>query len=175
MEYHAGGKRFIHGPKRRKVNQLLSLKHPCWLSLEKYVNMRSMATCSVRYSKSRIRGQKHPRTVVKDRNSIPNIKVNTQPAKIVNIRYRKTSARKGQATTGHPFPRQQTHNYMLRPISRIQIHSYIYIYIFIYIYIIHCIPIGQSQARICPTWSSNISYISFAKSYIGQLADNCPI
>ena len=44
-----------------------------------------------------------------------------------------------------------------------------------YIYIIHCIPIGQSQARICPTWSSNISYISFAKSYIGQLADNCPI
>ena len=23
---------FIHGPKRRKENQLLSLKHPCWLS-----------------------------------------------------------------------------------------------------------------------------------------------
>ena len=29
-----------------------------------------------------------------------------------------------QATTGHPFPHQQTHNYMLRPISRIQIHSF---------------------------------------------------
>ena len=33
MDYHAGGKWFIHGPKRRKENQLLSLKHPCWLSL----------------------------------------------------------------------------------------------------------------------------------------------
>ena len=32
-DYHAGGKWFIHGPKRRKENQLLSLKHPCWLSL----------------------------------------------------------------------------------------------------------------------------------------------
>ena len=85
-----------------------------------------MATCSVRYSKSKIRGQKHPREVVKSRNSIPNIKVNTLQAKIVNIRYRTTSAREGQATTGHPFPHQQTHNYMLRPISRIQTHSYIY-------------------------------------------------
>ena len=27
MDYHAGGKWFIHGPKRRKENQLLSLKH----------------------------------------------------------------------------------------------------------------------------------------------------
>ena len=52
---------------------------------------------------------------------------------------------------------------------------YIHIYIYIYIYIIHYIPIGQSQTRICPRWSSNISYISFAKSCIGQLADNCPI
>ena len=33
VNYHAGGKWFIHGPKRRKENQLLSLKHPCWLSL----------------------------------------------------------------------------------------------------------------------------------------------
>ena len=33
VDYHAGGKWFIHGPKRRKENQLLSLKHPCWLSL----------------------------------------------------------------------------------------------------------------------------------------------
>ena len=32
--------------------------------------------------------------------------------------------------------------------------------------IIHCIPIGQWQTRICPTWSSNIAYISFAKSCI---------
>ena len=33
VDYHAGGKWFIQGPKRRKENQLLSLKHPCWLSL----------------------------------------------------------------------------------------------------------------------------------------------
>ena len=33
MDYHAGGKWFIHGPKRHRENQLLSLKHPCWLSL----------------------------------------------------------------------------------------------------------------------------------------------
>ena len=33
VDYHPGGKWFIHGPKRRKENQLLSLKHPCWLSL----------------------------------------------------------------------------------------------------------------------------------------------
>ena len=36
--YHAGGEWLIHGPKRCKENQLLSLKHPCWLSLEKHVN-----------------------------------------------------------------------------------------------------------------------------------------
>ena len=35
--------------------------------------MRSMATRSVRYSRSKVRGQKHPREVVKNRNSIPNI------------------------------------------------------------------------------------------------------
>ena len=33
VDYHAGGKWYIHGPKRRKENQLLSLKHSCWLSL----------------------------------------------------------------------------------------------------------------------------------------------
>ena len=38
VDYHAGGKWFIHGPKRRKENHLLSLKHPCWLSLVKQVN-----------------------------------------------------------------------------------------------------------------------------------------
>ena len=32
VDYHAGGKWFIHGPKRHKENQLLSLKHP------KYIN-----------------------------------------------------------------------------------------------------------------------------------------
>ena len=32
LDHHAGGKWFIHGPKRRKENQLLSLKHPCGLS-----------------------------------------------------------------------------------------------------------------------------------------------
>ena len=44
-----------------------------------------------------------------------------------------------------------------------------------HIYITHYIPIGQSQTRICLTWTSNISYISFAKSCIGQLVDNCTI
>ena len=38
VDYHAGGKWFIHGPKRRKENQLLSLKTPCWLSLVFHVN-----------------------------------------------------------------------------------------------------------------------------------------
>ena len=33
VDYHAGGKWFIHGPKRRKENQLLSLKHRHWVSL----------------------------------------------------------------------------------------------------------------------------------------------
>ena len=33
VDYHAGGKWFIHVPKRRNENQLLSLKDPCWLSL----------------------------------------------------------------------------------------------------------------------------------------------
>ena len=28
VDYHAGGKWFIQGPKRHKENQLLSLKHP---------------------------------------------------------------------------------------------------------------------------------------------------
>ena len=32
VDYHAGGKWFIHGPKRRKENQLLSLKHLTKLS-----------------------------------------------------------------------------------------------------------------------------------------------
>ena len=33
VDYYTGGKWFIHGTKRRKENQLLSLEHPCWLSL----------------------------------------------------------------------------------------------------------------------------------------------
>ena len=28
VDHHSGGKWFIHGPKRRKEHQLLSLKHP---------------------------------------------------------------------------------------------------------------------------------------------------
>ena len=100
--------------------------------------MTSMATCSVRYSKSKVRGQKHPREVVKNRNSIPNLSQYIT-RKIVNIR----------CTTGHPFAHQQTHNYMLRPISRIQIHSYIYIYIYIYIYMYTLVQIIVSvQAKL---------------------------
>ena len=33
VDYHAGDKWFIHGPKRRNENQLLGLKHPYWSSL----------------------------------------------------------------------------------------------------------------------------------------------
>ena len=33
VDYHAEGKWFIHGPKCRKENQLLSLKHPCMIIL----------------------------------------------------------------------------------------------------------------------------------------------
>ena len=33
VDHHTGGKWFIHGPKHRKENQLLSMEHPCWLSL----------------------------------------------------------------------------------------------------------------------------------------------
>ena len=63
-----------------------------------------------------------------NRISIPNISIYIM-SKYCQHPYRTTSAREGQATTGYPFPRQQTHNYMLRQISIIQIHSYIYIYI----------------------------------------------
>ena len=37
--HHTRGKLFILGPRRRNENQLLSLKHPCWLSCVLYVNM----------------------------------------------------------------------------------------------------------------------------------------
>ena len=32
LDHHTGGKWFIYSPKHRKENQLLSLKHYCWLS-----------------------------------------------------------------------------------------------------------------------------------------------
>ena len=40
VDYHAGGKWFIHGPKRRKENQLLSLKHP-WYIVDTRAKMTS--------------------------------------------------------------------------------------------------------------------------------------
>ena len=49
-------------------------------------------------------GQKHPREVYNYRNSNPNIV--SDYITIVNIRYRTTSVREGQATRGHPFPHQ---------------------------------------------------------------------
>ena len=55
------------------------------------------------------------------------------------------------------------------------VHVCLYVYIYIYIYIIHNIPIGHSQTRLCPTWSYNKSYISFAKSCIGLLVGKCLI
>ena len=94
--------------------------------------MRSMATYSVRYSKSKIRGQKHPREVVKIERASQTHKSIHNNKRLSTSGLEQPSAREGQATTGHPFPYQQAHNYMLRPISRIQIHSYIYIYIYIY-------------------------------------------
>ena len=72
-----------------------------------------------------VRGQKHPREMVINRNSMPNISQYIT-SKGCQHRYRTTSAPEGQATTGHPFPNQQTHNYMLCPISRIQLHISIY-------------------------------------------------
>ena len=39
---------------------------PLLILLSVALNMRSMATCSVRYSKSKVRAQKHPREVVKN-------------------------------------------------------------------------------------------------------------
>ena len=59
----------IHGLKRRKENQLLSLKHPCWLPLVKHVNEVHGNMFSPLFEK-KIRGQKHAREVVKNRNSI---------------------------------------------------------------------------------------------------------
>ena len=45
------------------------------------------------------------------------------------MQYRTSNAQEGQATTGHPSPHQQTHNYMLRPIApNTQLYIYIYIY-----------------------------------------------
>ena len=124
MDYHAGGKWFIQGPKRHKENQLLSLKHPFWLSLVKHVNTRSIETCSVRYSKSKVRGQKHPWEMVKNRNSIPN--------KSIHNKQRLSTSGRGQPVPEKGRPPQaipspiSRHNYMLHAISRIQRHSYIY-------------------------------------------------
>ena len=33
VDQHTGGKKLIHGTKRRKDNQLQSLNLPCWISL----------------------------------------------------------------------------------------------------------------------------------------------
>ena len=37
FNHRTGCKWFIHGPERRKDNQLLSLEHSCWLYLVHYV------------------------------------------------------------------------------------------------------------------------------------------
>ena len=112
--------------------------------------------------------------VVKNRNSIPN-KSQYITSKDSQHPYRTTIAREGQATTGHPFPHQQTHNYMLRPISRIQTHSYIYIYIYVYSYKlsyddIHAIYMTACMLAIIPKcvpmlkqyfhWTINLSTMS---------------
>ena len=65
MDYHAGGKRFIHGPKRRKENQLLILSIACKYAV--HGNLFSPLF------QNKVRGQKHPRKEVKNRNSTPNV------------------------------------------------------------------------------------------------------
>ena len=119
MDYHAGSKWFIHGPKHHKENQLLSLKHPCWLSLVYHVSMRSVIRKTKSVDKN-ILGR-----WLKNRNSIPNI------SQYITSQDCQHPAQDNQCPkrAGHhrpSLPHQQTHNYMLRPISRIQIHSYIY-------------------------------------------------
>ena len=70
-----------------------------------------------------------PCEVVKKGNSIPNI------SQYITSKDRQDPVYDNQCPrrAGHHRPyHQQTHNYMVRPISRIQIHSYIYIYLYIY-------------------------------------------
>ena len=123
--------------------------------------MRSMTICSVRYSESKVRGQKHHREVVKNRNSFPNISQYITSKDYQHPVYRTTSTRERQATIGHPFPHQQTHNDILRPISRMQIHSYIYTLVQIFIsfqaklevirrkHIVHPIGFGSHSSTCC--------------------------
>ena len=56
VDYHAGGKWFIHGPKRHKENQLPSLKHPCWVSLVWHVNEDNVIIQHISYRTSRTFG-----------------------------------------------------------------------------------------------------------------------
>ena len=69
--------------------------------------MGSMATRSVCHSKNKVRGQKHPRKVVKNRNSIPNI-----------IQHTKSKDRQHPAQDNH-YPRRAGHH---RPFHMSHLH-----------------------------------------------------
>ena len=69
--------------------------------------MGSMATRSVRHSKNKVRGQKHPRKVIKNRNSIPNI-----------IQHTKSKDRQHPAQDNH-YPRRAGHH---RPFHMSHLH-----------------------------------------------------
>ena len=59
--------------------------------------------------KKNFRGQKHPREVDKCKNSIPNIDYIRHTINI-NIRYKKTSVRNGQARISYPISKQYINN-----------------------------------------------------------------
>ena len=88
VDYHTGGKWFVHCPKHHKENQLLSLEHPCRLSLD-YVNLiqrRSMVTCSIRFSKRKPVG-KNMSGKRTNADTISHMSTISYQADIANIRY----------------------------------------------------------------------------------------
>ena len=77
VDQHAGGKWLIHDTKRRKDNQLQSLKLPCIIS-------KLVARCDIKVSVStvlnpilskKVQGQKHPGRWGIVKHQIPSIKV----------------------------------------------------------------------------------------------------
>ena len=84
------------------------------LIILKHANRRYMANYSVRYSLSKVRGQKHPREVVKDRNSIPNI------SQYITSKYCQ------HPVQGNQSPRRAGHHRPSLPPSYTQLYIYIY-------------------------------------------------
>ena len=139
--------------------------------------MRSMATCSVSYSKSKIRGQKHPREVVKNRNSIPNIKVNTYN------KQRLSTSGIGQPVPGKGRPPQAIPSPISRHIITCYVrhqgskHTVIYIYMYIYIYIYTLVQtIISVQAKLEVVRRKHIVHLTGFGAYSSTCCkgtDNC--